>query len=266
MIKRITAVLTLLLLLSLMPVAGMAETATDIEAAQALLNDYTADELLQLWTDIGQALRLNGSYPYAELEKGDTGYEVLRLQTQLAALGYYQKTIVDEFGNGTYNAMRAFEKENGLSVNGVASAADQQLLYQKASGLPAATASTADESASPGSPEEMLERWRQIAAALRYDGSYPYEVLQRGDVGYEVAVLQTRLKELSYYDKTVVDTFANGTYNALRSFQSQNGLKADGVATAETQRLLFSTAAKAYTRQATTTDGTKNDATSGATP
>ena len=66
-------------------------------------------------------LLINGSYPFSELEKGDTGYEVTALQTQLAALGYYQKEIVDNFGNGTYNAMRSFETEYSLDVNGVAS-------------------------------------------------------------------------------------------------------------------------------------------------
>ena len=266
MMKRITAIFTVFLLLSLIPAAGMAATASDIEAAQALLKVYSADELLQMWTEFGQALRLNGYYPFSELEKGDTGYEVFQLQTQLAALGYYQKTIVDEFGNGTYNALRDFEKDNGLAVNGVASAEDQQLIYQKAAELTADAAQTDNGLTSSYSPEGLLEMWQQIAIALRYDGSYPYEVLQKGDVGYEVTMLQTRLQELKYYDKTVVDNFANGTYNALRYFQSQNGLKADGVATVETQQLLFSSAAKTYVQRTTTTNSTKNDGTSSATP
>ncbi len=273
MMKRITAIITVFLLLSLIPAAGMAATATDIEAAQALLNVYSADELLQMWTEIGQALRLNGYYPFSELEKGDTGYEVVQLQTQLTALSYYQKTIVDEFGNGTYNAMREFEKANGLAVNGIASVEDQQLLYQKAAELTAAAESSTDGLISSYSPEGQLEMWQQIAVALRYDGSYPYEVLQKGDVGYEVTMLQTRLQELSYYEKTVVNNFANGTYNALRNFQSQNGLKVDGIATVETQQLLFSSAAKAYVQRTTTTTNnnntntnTKNDANTSATP
>ena len=35
-------------------------------------------------------------------------------------LGYYQKKVVDNFGSGTYNALRAFEKANSLTVDGVA--------------------------------------------------------------------------------------------------------------------------------------------------
>lgn len=125
--KRIFILLfTTVLLFTAAPALG---EAASVDAFYA---NYTSEELLVLWNQIADLLRADGSYPYVELEKGDTGYEVTALQTRLAELGYYEKEIVDNFGNGTYNAMRAFEKDYGLQVNGVASVSDQQLLFSTA--------------------------------------------------------------------------------------------------------------------------------------
>ncbi|HPJ02616.1 MAG TPA: peptidoglycan-binding protein [Candidatus Limiplasma sp.] len=269
MMKRTTAALAAILLLFLVLAAGSAASAADIPSAQALLDASTPDALLQLRAQIDPVLRDNGLYPYAELKRGDTGYEVTLLQTQLAALGLYKKKIVDEFGSGTYNALREFEKANGLKVNGIASAEDQQLLYQKSAVQASDTAPALTEPYDTYTPEELYQLWEQINTALRLDGGYPYEVLQKGNVGYEVIQLQTRLKELGYYEKTIVSNFGSGTYSAVRSFQSQNGLKVNGIASVETQQLLYSDTAKAYVKQSRTTTtktNTNSDATSGATP
>ena len=128
--KRLLILLTAVLLLGVLPAAGLATTAeSPVPSSEELLSTYTADQLTQLWNELGAALRANGTYPFTELAKGDVGYEVTALQARLKELGYYKKEVVDNFGNGTYNAMREFEKANGLKVNGVASAADQKVLY-----------------------------------------------------------------------------------------------------------------------------------------
>jgi len=120
--KRLLSFLVSLLMLLALAVPALAETA-DTAAAS------TPDEALQQWYALGALLHEYGNYPYVELSKGDSGYEVTALQTRLAELGYYQKEIVDNFGSGTYSAMRAFEKANGLTVDGKASVTDQQLLF-----------------------------------------------------------------------------------------------------------------------------------------
>ncbi len=263
--KRFIAIFTALLLLFLMP----AVMAADVQDAESLLNAYSADELLQLHSQVSAALRENGSYPYSELKKGNTGYEVFFLQTELAALEYYKKTIVDEFGNGTYNALRAFEKDNDLKVNGVASAQDQQLIYQKAAALLENIPLPLDEPYNAYTPDELLALWEQIGVALRNSGQYPYEELQKGNVGYEVTLLQKRLAELGYYQKTVVDIFGNGTYNAVRAFEKAHGLKVNGIASSQDQQLVFSTDAKVYEKPATTvshSNSSSPDASSSATP
>lgn len=120
-LKRLfAALLAAALLIGFSPAFGAAALAAET---------LQPEELLQQWLQIGSQLRANGAYPFVELEKGNTGYEVTALQTRLAELGYYHKEIVDYYGNGTYSAMRDFEKANGLKVNGAASVTDQKALF-----------------------------------------------------------------------------------------------------------------------------------------
>ena len=126
--KQLVFFLLLISLLFATPV--VAESITpNTDTTETVSATATPEELLQQWYQLGDQLRKAGNYPLTELSKGDTGYEVTMLQTQLAQLGYYQKKVVDNFGSGTYNALRAFEKANKLTVDGVASVEDQILLF-----------------------------------------------------------------------------------------------------------------------------------------
>lgn len=126
--KQLAIFLLLISFLFATPV--MAESVTpSANTTETAATAATPEQLLQQWYQLGDQLRKAGNYPFTELSKGDTGYEVTVLQTQLAQLGYYQKKVVDNFGSGTLNALRAFEKANGLTVDGVASVEDQKLLF-----------------------------------------------------------------------------------------------------------------------------------------
>ena len=69
--------------------------------------------------------------------------------------------------------------------------------------------------------------------------------LKKGSSGDDVRKLQARLIELKYL-RTAADDgqFGKGTENAVKAFQSTNGLNADGAAGAKTLTLLYSDAAK----------------------
>lgn len=51
---------------------------------------------------------------------GSQGEEVTAIQTKLASLGYYKGNIDGIFGTGTKNAVIQFQKDNGLSADGIA--------------------------------------------------------------------------------------------------------------------------------------------------
>ena len=58
---------------------------------------------------------------YTKLVFGDSGNNVKKLQNALISLGYMPKGSADgSYGYQTYNAVKAFQKANGLSVDGVA--------------------------------------------------------------------------------------------------------------------------------------------------
>jgi peptidoglycan hydrolase-like protein with peptidoglycan-binding domain len=54
------------------------------------------------------------------LRKGDRGPEVRTLQEKLTTAGYLLSPIDDKFGPNTDTALRKFQTENKLKVDGVA--------------------------------------------------------------------------------------------------------------------------------------------------
>lgn len=67
-----------------------------------------------------------------------------------------------------------------------------------------------------------------------------YRTLKNGDDGDEVKRLQQRLIDLGYLNANATGKFRSATEGAVKSFQRQNGLEADGTADVELQHLLFS--------------------------
>lgn len=64
--------------------------------------------------------------------------------------------------------------------------------------------------------------------------------LSFGAQGPMVVELQTRLKELGYYEGAIDGDFGNGTKAAVEAFQQTNGLETDGIAGQKTLTLLYS--------------------------
>ena len=71
-------------------------------------------------------------------------------------------------------------------------------------------------------------------------------VLKAGVSGDEVTRLQTKLKELGYYTDEVDGQYGQGTALAVKLFQGQLGLAADGLAGTETLAALYSDRAAQY--------------------
>lgn len=115
--KKILVLLLLVVFMSTMTCVGITE------------QEYTEEELMQMWQQVISMMREAECYPYVELRQGDTGYEVIFLQARLMQLSYYGKPIARQFGSGTHAAMRMFEKVHKLPINGVASVEDQKLLF-----------------------------------------------------------------------------------------------------------------------------------------
>lgn len=70
---------------------------------------------------IGLVANLSGTGSIMTLSKyGSRGNEVRQIQTRLKELGYNPGTIDGIYGTNTQNAVKAFQRDKGLSVDGIA--------------------------------------------------------------------------------------------------------------------------------------------------
>ncbi len=70
----------------------------------------------------------DGPAPGDELTIGDTGEAVRRLQEDLAHLSYLLGAVDGDFGLQTHRAVKLFEQEHGLAIDGVFTATDRGVL------------------------------------------------------------------------------------------------------------------------------------------
>ena len=151
------------------------------------------------------------------IRQGTSGDAVLRLQERLTALGYYNSRRDGVCMADDAAAIRAFQRMNGLSVDGVAGYDTQVLLYS-------ATAIGSDG----------------IMAGASVDVSV---TLRRGMTGEAVRALQQRLITLGYLSGTADGIYGTATAEAVYNFQKRNGLTRDGVAGNKTLIALYSASA-----------------------
>ncbi|MGN1369989.1 MAG: peptidoglycan-binding protein [Aristaeellaceae bacterium] len=143
---------------------------------------------------------------YTTLKWGSTGEAVKKLQQALKNRGYYDGKIDSTYGSGVYAAVKAFQKQYNLKVDGIAGPATQMLLY-------GSDASSADTSTS----------------------------LKKGSTGTAVRNLQYVLYELGYYDGKINGQYGDTTADAVRAFQINNEITpVDGVAGPKTLKVIYS--------------------------
>ncbi|ADU95667.1 peptidoglycan-binding protein [Geobacillus sp. Y412MC52] len=145
---------------------------------------------------------------------GSRGDDVRKLQQQLKQLGYFTYSdITGYYGVLTADAVRRFQRDNGLPVTG---AVDNQTAARLASAVKAKTTSPAP-----------IERERQ---AVR---------LSIGALGDDVKRIQTKLKELGYFWTAITGYYGAATADAVRRFQQAAQLPATGIVDGETYERLI---------------------------
>lgn len=177
------------------------------------------------------------------LKLGSKGDQVRALQSQLQALGYLSSKPDGGFGPETESALKAFQKANKLSADGVAGQATQSALATASAKASTSAAGNASASAS---------------------------LLKEGSSGTSVSQMQSALLNLGYYTGKVTGSFGSLTQEAVKAFQRANGLSADGVAGSSTLNKLYSGSAVAKsgssTSNNTASNGNNNVTASGSTP
>lgn len=156
--------------------------------------------------------------------------EVKAMQARLIELGYLSGSADGDFGASTKAALVAFQKNAGLTADGIAGATTIKAL--NSSSAPKASASAS------------------ATAAPTSSASTTYTTLKQGSNGEAVKKLQKRLIELGYLSGSADGDYGRATTDAVKAFQKQAGLTADGIAGASTQKAVYSSDAKSKKTEA----------------
>ncbi len=150
------------------------------------------------------------------IRENSSGATVSKVQTELKALGYYYGQITGNAGPKTVAAIKSFQSKNGLTADGIAgpqTIAKIDVAYEAKGGSSSGSGSSASG-------------------------------LKLNSKGTDVRNLQQDLTTLGYYWAEITGNFGAKTETAVRRFQEENGLTADGVAGTKTLNAIAAAGAR----------------------
>ena len=150
------------------------------------------------------------------IRENSSGATVSKIQTELKALGYYYGQITGNAGPKTVAAIKSFQGKNGLTADGIAGP-------QTIAKIDAAYEAKGGSSSGSGSS----------ASGLKLNSK-----------GTDVRNLQQDLTTLGYYWAEITGNFGAKTETAVKRFQEENGLTADGVAGTKTLNAIAAAVAR----------------------
>ena len=159
---------------------------------------------------------------YKTLRYRDSGSDVLKMQKALVALGYNTGGTDGKFGPTTEKAVRQFQQNNGITVDGLAGSATLTLLYKQAEGGGSSGGTGGSSSSGSGGSSSSANK------DSYFGGNY--DTLKYGSRGDRVKLLQKALNDLGFSAGSADGKFGTGTQRAVVAFQQANGLTADGLA------------------------------------
>lgn len=161
---------------------------------------------------IGYILYKNSSVE-ALSKYGSRGNEVTQIQTKLKRWGYYNGNVDGIYGTQTVNAVKYFQRKNGLKVDGIAGSATL-----KAMGIYSSSSSSSSGSSSNSSNVNLL-------AKLIYGEARGEPYTGQVAVG---AVVMNRVRSSSFPNTISGVIYQSGAFDAVRD--GQINLAADATA------------------------------------
>jgi peptidoglycan hydrolase-like protein with peptidoglycan-binding domain len=212
-----------------------------LDGTRAAVKKFQADyDVKQTGIVDGETEALLMSAEYRELTTGDSGDDVLRLQQELHALGYYNGKLSGDYLEGTTAGIQSFQEKNSLPSTGTADVETQRALFS--SSAIAKDAPEATPTPAPGSDLGDINDVVMASDGDKTNTSADVEYtkkLNRGSTGDQVKLVQQRLTDLGYFSGPISGNYMNQTQDAVKRFQTNNGLTADGVTGEDTWNLMF---------------------------
>ncbi|MBM7643876.1 3D (Asp-Asp-Asp) domain-containing protein [Scopulibacillus daqui] len=149
----------------------------------------------------------HASEPNHTLYPGTKNKNVAELQDTLKEKGYFKNSdVTGYYGTITENAVKAFQKDHHISVDGIAG---------------------------PNTYKALNVNVKEAANDLGK------ELLAKGSRGQYVSLLQEKLQRLGFYKGHVDGIFGTLTETAVKAFQSAHNLAADGIVGPNTKAALL---------------------------
>ena len=161
-------------------------------------------------------------------QKGSSGDSVEKLQQALKIKGYFNGVVDGKYGDITVNAVKAYQKANGLSQTGKADYATIMKLFGRV-----LYTTVANDPQMKG-----ITKISQIAVPA---------TSEKGNSGKNVIALQQALKIKGYYKPAIDGKYGDQTVAAVKAFQKSKGISQDGKAGNDTIKALFGKNASNYT-------------------
>lgn len=174
------------------------------------------------------------------LQKGDTGAEVKDIQNKLIAIGYSLKSGADgDYGSETYEAVKKFQKDVGITPDGLAGEITRAKLNNAYNTRSSANVNNSwiarlqAECNAQGFSNQTVDG---IAGKNTLAGC---PTMRKGAKGNLTALLQEKLNATGYNCGKIDGIFGMGTENAVKALQKVHGLMQDGIVGQKTWRILL---------------------------
>ena len=171
-------------------------------------NGLTADGIVgkMTWDTLFPKAGTAYNYPGYIITMGSRGEDVVKVQRRLMDLGYEVSGGADgQYGSGARNAVRAFQKDHGLDIDG----------------------------------DVGEKTWYALFPKQQTTIEYPNYLISMGMSDANVKMIQKRLSDLGFSIGNIDGIFGEKTKNAVMEFQRMRGLDADGIVGEKTWNVLF---------------------------
>ncbi|MFD1433531.1 spore cortex-lytic enzyme [Kroppenstedtia eburnea] len=155
---------------------------------------------------VATVTKAEAAFGKSELKVGAAGGDVYELQGRLKYLGFYTGKIDGRLGWRTYRAVRLFQYQFGLEVDGLVGSRTKRKL---------------------------------VEASKEWAPGVSNRIFKKGDRGGYVWELQRRLQFIGYYSGKIDGKFGWQTDRAVRDFQYRFGLRVDGRVGSKTKLKLW---------------------------
>ena len=149
---------------------------------------------------------------YNTIPYGEESQDVRDMQSKLKSKGYYKGKVDGKFGPETRRAVRKFQEAIGITVDGKPGDRTLTALYEGTSAINGTRDRERIDTSKPKNPN----------------------TLYYGCEGTKVKSLQQMLKKVGCYKGAIDGVYGDLTYEAVKKYQYQKGLHADGMAGSKT--------------------------------